>query len=56
MSAYGDRCAICMKDISREIPNDWDPYLCESCAIKEHFKRRKENLPQSQKTLFESIK
>jgi len=51
-----EHCLICRKDITHEIPNDLDPCLCESCAMKERFKRRKEQLPKEQKTLWESIK
>jgi hypothetical protein len=45
-----------MKDITMEIPNDWEPNLCYACASKEHFKKRKEALPKEQKTIWDSLK
>lgn len=49
-------CAYCRKEITTEIPNDWNPQLCFKCAQKEHFKERKEKAPKEQKTLWDSIK
>jgi hypothetical protein len=45
-----------MKEISDEMPNDWNSALCFKCAQKEHFNKRKEEIPKSQKTLWDSIK
>ena len=52
-----ERCCICMKDISHELPNDWDANLCERCAMKEHFRNRNDKaLDAKQKTLFDGFR
>jgi hypothetical protein len=46
-----------MKDISHEIPNDFDPNLCEKCAMKERFRNRSNKaMDNKQKTLFDGFK
>jgi hypothetical protein len=52
-----DRCCICLKDISNEIPNDWDENLCFRCAQKEHFENRSgKALDNKQRLLFDKYK
>ena len=52
-----ERCCICMKDISHEIPNDWDENLCGRCAMKEHFRNRQDKvLDNKQRLLFDNYK
>jgi len=52
-----DTCPYCGKNISHEIPNDWNPNLCFRCAQREHFKDRKDKaLDNKQRLLFDKYK
>jgi len=56
MTASNERCAICLKNITQEIPNDWNENLCFKCAQKEHFNNRKGSLDKEQRLLFDNYK
>jgi hypothetical protein len=49
-----DKCLVCGKDITYEIPNDWDADLCYNCAKKGMFKKNNKFLDEAQVTIFDS--
>jgi hypothetical protein len=51
-----DFCVYCRKDITMELPNDWNPKLCFKCAQKEHFAERKLKAGKEQQTIWDRFK